>query len=82
MLRGQVPLVRDDFLILPVVFSAPETVESAGLTKQGLNTVRYVKALGEHRYYYVEELRTKKNRLAAVTLYKRMISGPTPDAPS
>ena len=31
----------------------------------------YSRILGGFRYYYTEELRTKKNRLAAVTFYKR-----------
>jgi hypothetical protein len=70
-LRGQVSLVREDFLLLPTVFSDPETVENSGKTKQGRDTVRYSKAIGDFRYHYTEELRTKKNRLAAVTFYKR-----------
>ncbi len=68
--RGQVPLVREDFLLLPEVFGNPDLLENAGKTKPGHDTICYRKIIGEYRFYYLEELRTKKNRLAAVTYYK------------
>lgn len=70
-LRGQVPLVREDFFLLPEVFGEPDTIENAGKTKPGRDTICYRKVRGEYRYCYFEELRTKKNRLAAVTYYKQ-----------
>jgi len=69
--RGQIPLVREDFLLLPAIFADPETIENGGKTKPGRDTVHYSKVLGDFRYHYTEELRTKKNRLAAVMFYKR-----------
>lgn len=71
VLRGQLPIVRQNFLLLPEVFGRPAVVENGGKTKPGRDTVRYSKTIGGVSYYYTEELRTKKNRLAAVTFYKR-----------
>ena len=71
ILRGQMPLVREDFLLLPGVFGNPETIENAGRTKPGRDTICYQKTIGKYQYCYFEELRTKKNRLAAVTCYKK-----------
>ncbi len=73
LLRGQIPLVREDFLLLPEVFGKPDTIENAGKTKPGRDTICYRKVIGEYRYCYFEELRTKKNRLAAVTCYEQKI---------
>ena len=70
VLRGQVPLVREDFLLLPNIFGTPDIIEDGGKTKPGRDTIRYSKILGGFRYHYTEELRTRKNRLAAVTFYK------------
>ena len=70
VLRGQVPLVREDSLLLPNVFGSPDMIENGGKTKPGRDTIRYSKIFGGFRYHYTEELRTKKNRLAAVTFYK------------
>jgi len=71
VLRGQVPLVREDFFLVPEVFGSPDLIENGGKTKPGRDTIRYGKNIGSFRYFYTEELRTKKNRLAAVTFYKR-----------
>ncbi len=62
---------QEDFLLVPEIFGNPDLIENGGKTKPGRGTVRYSKDTGGFRYYYTEELRTKKNRLAAVTFYKR-----------
>lgn len=80
--RGQVPITKQDLVELPHLLLAPDTVENGGKTKQGRDTVCYTKVIGEYLIFYTEEVRTKKNRLAAVTLYKRKTKAdPTPDAP-
>ena len=71
--RGQVPITRQDFVQLASVLVAPDLVEYAGKTKQGRNVLCYTKTIGEHIVVYTEEVRTKRGRLAAVTLYKRKI---------
>jgi hypothetical protein len=71
ILRGQEPLVREDLLLIPQIVDNPDAIENGGKTKPGRDTVRYSKNIDGVRYYYTEELRTKKNRLAAVTFYKR-----------
>ena len=71
VLRGQAPLMREDFLLIPEIFGSPDLIENGGKTKPGRDTIRYSKNIGSFHYYYTEELRTKKNRLAAVTFYKR-----------
>lgn len=62
---------REDFLLVPGVFGSPNLIENGGKTKPGRDTIRLSKDAGSFRYYYTEELRMKKNRLAAVTFYKR-----------
>ena len=84
-MRGQIPLGREDFLLLPNIFGNPDIIEGGGKTKPGRDTIRYIKTVGGFRYHYAEELRTKKNRLAAVTFYKRKARtkrSSTPDASS
>ncbi len=70
--RGQVPITKLDFMQLIHLLLNPDTIEYAGKTKQGRDVLRYTKVIGEHIMVYTEEVRTKKGRLAAVTLYKRI----------
>lgn len=70
--RGQVPITKLDFLQLIHLLLNPDTIEYADTTKQGRDVLRYTKIIGEHVVVYTEEVRTKKGRLAAVTLYKRI----------
>jgi hypothetical protein len=81
--RGQVPITEQDFIELSHLFEGPDTISYAGKTRQGLDAISYTKEWGGHTVFFVEEVRTKKSRLAAVTLYKRKIKlDPTPDASS
>lgn len=73
--RGQVPVTRQDLVQLPQLLLDPDTIEYVGKTKQGRDVICYTKQIGEHTVFYTEEMRTKKSRLAAVTLYKRKIGG-------
>lgn len=70
--RGQVPITKQDFNLLLYLLLDPDTIEYAGRTKQGRDVLRYSKTMGESVIFYTEEMRTKKSRLAAVTLYKRI----------
>ena len=81
--RGQVPITEQDFMELPYLFDTPDTISYSGKTRQGLDAISYTKEWGDHTVFLTEEVRTKKSRLAAVTLYKRKIKrDPTPDASS
>lgn len=75
--RGQIAITTDDIERIPEVLAAPDRIENAGDTRQGRKGVRYVKAL-DGVLFYVEEVRSGRKQLAAVTLYKKK-SG-TPDA--
>ena len=70
--RGQVPITKLDFVQLIHLLLNPDMIEYADTTKQGRDVLRYTKIIGEHAVVYTEEVRTKKGRLAAVTLYKRV----------
>ena len=81
--RGQVPITEQDFMELPYLFDTPDTITYSGKTRQGLDAISYTKEWSDHTVFLTEEVRTKKSRLAAVTLYKRKIKrDPTPDASS
>ena len=69
--RGQAPVTKEDFLQLPQLLLAPDTIEYTGKTKQGRDVLCYSKVIWQHTVFYTEEIRTKKSRLATVTLYKR-----------
>ena len=70
-LRGQVPIVRDDFLGVIDTLTAPDTVRTDGPTRQGVGTVFFTKATGGFDLFCVVEVRTGRRVLAPVTLYKR-----------
>ena len=70
-LRGQVPIVRDDFLEVIGALSAPDSVRTDGPTRQGLGTVFFTKAVDGFELFCIAEVRTGKHILAPVTLYKR-----------
>ncbi len=78
--RGQVAITEDDILRIPEIVDAPDRVSSAGLTKQGRETILYQKRIGDE-VYYLEEVRTGKKQLAPVTMYKKKEAA-TSDAPA
>lgn len=77
--RGQEPVTPEDFGNLPDVIANPDTVELAGKTKQGRETIQYRKRINGH-IIVVEEARTGKKRLALVSMWKvRARSDAQPD---
>ena len=70
-LRGQLPITRDDFLLLPDVVSDPNALEYADKTKQGRHVVVYEKIINDVVFFVKKEVRTGRGQLALVTFYKR-----------
>ena len=70
-LRGQVPIVRDDFLGVIDALIAPDAVRTDGPTRQGVGTVFFTKAINGFDLFCIAEVRTGRHILAPVTLYKR-----------
>jgi hypothetical protein len=62
LLRGQVPLTPEDFKHLPDIVENYDSVEYAGKTNQGLDTILFKKKIGG-TYNLVEEVRTKHGTL-------------------
>lgn len=72
-LRGQVPVTPEDFNHIPEIIAEPDEIEAGELSALKLPTILYRKRIGDV-FYYVEELRTGRRKLAAKSLYKRKAS--------
>jgi len=68
--RGNIPVTRDDFGLIPQVISSPDSVE-AGELNNGLPTLVLRKTFPDGTTIYVEEVRKGRRKLAAVTMYKK-----------
>ncbi len=73
--RGQVPIVKQDFLDLRLVIAAPDTITRSVQSHQGLAAIELTKEVQGYTLYYVEVVRTGRKRLAPVSLYKRKTKG-------
>ena len=72
-LRGQVPLVKADFLNLHSVLTEPDSVEDAGIFQQGLIALLLTKEVSGHNLFYKVCIRPGVKRLHTITLYKRRV---------
>lgn len=69
--RGQLAITDADFESLPQVVGDPDRVVFGTQTKsKALDAIGYVKRLEDGTIVHVEEVRTGRNRLAAVTMWK------------
>jgi hypothetical protein len=55
--------------MIPTVLSSPDFIRVAGKTRHGLHSIGYWKRV-DGLIYYVEEVRTGRQTLAAVTMQK------------
>lgn len=76
--RGQIPVSEDDFIFYDDIVTNYDKIARGGKTKQGRDTIAYLKHYGD-TIYVVEEVRTGKKTLTPVTMWK--MKATTPDAP-
>jgi phage-Barnase-EndoU-ColicinE5/D-RelE like nuclease3 len=67
--RGQFPLTADDWASIPDVLATPDLVRYLGRTSVGRESIGYWKRVDGH-ILYVEEVRTGRRTLAAVSMRK------------
>ncbi|KJU86161.1 hypothetical protein MBAV_001646 [Candidatus Magnetobacterium bavaricum] len=77
--RGQLPITKEDIKRIPEIVESPDDIISGGKTKVGRDAILYKKRFNGETYY-IEEVRTGKNQIAATTMYK--INRGTSDMPS
>ncbi|HWZ21696.1 MAG TPA: hypothetical protein VNW06_03535 [Cytophagaceae bacterium] len=70
--RGQIAITLDDFLLIPEIFTNPDTIEYIGKNSLKQDLIRYTKKIG-YLYVVVEAVRVAKrgNKLVFTTLFKK-----------
>jgi leucyl-tRNA synthetase len=68
--RGQIAITDSDYLLLPSIAEAPDLVEHAGKTHQGLDVIRLAKRVNGF-IFVVEEVHSGRNLLSVTTMYKK-----------
>ncbi len=69
-LRGQLPVVIEDFLLIEVIIAKYDLVFTE-TNKLGNIIVHYEKDFDNFRLVYVEEIRNKRREIALQTMYKQ-----------
>ena len=70
--EDQIPLTDEDFLRLPEVVSAPDTIERGGKSiRSNLETLIYTKTFDDGKTFVVEEIRTGRKKLMLLTAWKK-----------
>lgn len=75
--RGQIAVTPADMERLPLVLQRPDSVEDAGRSKRGLQTVRLSRVL-DGVLFVVEEIRTGRRQLVPISMLKRAARPPAP----
>lgn len=78
--HGQIPVAREDVLMIPEIIANPDSIEYAGKTRIGADSITYQKRCNG-TVYYVEELRTGRKELAAKSMYKKRAATDVPSVP-
>ena len=68
--RGQIDISSDDIKFIPDVLASPDKVIFGVRSKRNHPFIGYLKRMADGSTFYVEEVRTGRKELAAVTLYK------------
>ncbi|MBO9679565.1 MAG: hypothetical protein J7556_15085 [Acidovorax sp.] len=68
--RGQIPLTDADLMALPAVVQNPERVVLGTKNRLGKEQIAYIKQMPDGSTLYLEEVRTGRKELAAVTARK------------
>lgn len=79
--RGQLQITKDDVLAIPEITNNPDFLVPGGKTPQGLESLWNVKKINGF-IYYLEEVRSGKNELAAKTMIKAKVEAAASDVPS
>ena len=67
--RGQLPLTSEDWAMIPAVLSSPDEISILKPTSPGLEAIGYSKRVNGD-ILYIEEVRTGRQTLSAVTIRK------------
>lgn len=70
MQRGQLPVGRDDYVLLPRIFGDPDKVEPGTAIRRGSNSIVIMKVIGNVQYRVFAEVRVARRHLAFATMYK------------
>jgi len=68
--RGQIAISDEDFENIPNIVNDYDSVEFGEADKKGTPLIKYRKNFNDGTTYYVEEIRTKHNKLTIKTMYK------------
>lgn len=68
--RGQIGINEDDLAMIPAIVSNYDSVSRGANSPDGKPTIVYQKTLGNGVTYYVEEVRTGREKLMAKTMWK------------
>lgn len=71
-LRGQIPITKNDFELIPKVVENPDKIEIGEKNRRGADLIKYTKNI-EEKVIYVEEIRKGRKQLALQTLYKQKV---------
>ena len=69
--RGQIAVSLDDFGMIPLITSAPDTVSHDGKNKIGRDVLVFTKLIDGIGYRHVEEIRGKKKLVATDSMRKK-----------
>ena len=72
--KGNIAVTKEDFLLIPEIVSAVKPVY-AGKTSVGRDGFKYEKKINGY-IYVIEEVRTGRQELVPVTLYKKRVTAP------
>jgi len=69
--KDRYPIDNSDFLLIPFIVNEPDKIKKGGLSRRNNSqTLIYEKNIGD-KYYYVEEIRKGRKKVALLTFYKR-----------
>jgi hypothetical protein len=73
--RGQIPITREDFLLIPVIVDNPDKISLLGLDRRGRVTIALEKLVEDGILIVYEAIFTGKKELAFRSLMKKRVGG-------
>lgn len=69
--RGQIAVTEKDFLLIDIICKKPDSISlSLKKNRRGMKVIVYQKLIGE-TYYYLEEIRVRRKKVAMENMYKK-----------
>lgn len=68
--RGQIAITEKDFESIPDILNNPDDIFPGKTTKTNLESITYIKSMGDGSFIYLEEVRTGKKELCLVSMRK------------